>query len=161
MKYVFICTIYLSATILFFSNELCAQPANPCKKVTIQFEQKLKNVPLTVYYKGNVVGTASALPTPTNKPQEVTACINEKSAMTIEKNALCYIQNEQIVIFNIWSAGVLLKENTPMSGFADWTSALFYFVKELPRIIYETAMDFGMGLIGTVIDKNIGTKTKA
>ncbi len=161
MKYIPACMINLLIAILLFSDEARAQPAKPCRNITIQFEQKIQNVPLTVYYKGNVVGTAHELPTSTNKPQEVSVCIDEKSAMTIEKNALCYIQNNHIVICNIWSAGVSLKENTPMKGFTNWTSALFDFVKGFPRIIYETTMDFAMAFIGTFIEKNIDNKTKA
>ncbi len=161
MKYIPVCMVNLLTAILLFSDEVRAQPATPCRNITIQFEQKLQNVPLTVYYKGNVVGTARELPTPTNKSQEVSVCIDKKLAMTIEKNALCYIKNNHIVIFNIWSAGVSLKENTPMKGFTNWTSALSNFVKGLPQTIYETAMHFATTLISTFIEKNINSKTKA
>lgn len=155
---IFAFVIHLFAFFLLINEEAKSAEQDTCKTFRIVFDGKVKNIPPFVYANGEKIGKIERSKEANVPSQEVTVCIDSKYTGKFEKNSICYISNEQIVAYNLWSTGIDLKENESVRGFTSRVSAYIYSAKELPTILKDAIMALiseytGKGIVGDLLPK--------
>lgn len=90
-----------------------------------------------VFHGGNQIGTAI---NPDNQHIEsnmIDICVDKKHSSEIEKNTVCYISENSIIIYNVWASGKDLPENSTVPGFSNKFSLFWYETKLLFKSIIE------------------------
>jgi hypothetical protein len=145
--------VQLFVAFLFLSEEAKSADKATCKNFQIAFEENIKDLPSFVYANGEKIGIVVPPNADTGNAQTVTTCIDNTYAGRFEKNSLCYVSKDQIVIYNVWSTGVDLKEGDSVKGFASRSKLYIYEAKEFFTLGKEAVMAYIFKWIGqTAID---------
>lgn len=80
--------------------------------------------------------------------KKVSICIDGGHSGAIEKNTVCYVSNDQIIVYNIWSTGIDLKEGESVKGFISRLRLFGYEVQEILVLLRDAVTAFVLDLIG-------------
>lgn len=142
--------------------EVYAQPAEKatCKNFLIVFEEKVKYLPPFIYANGKQIGMVDLAQNQVANSNQVPVCIESKHAGQFEKNTTCYVSNDQIVVYNVWSTGIDLKEGESVKGFSGRFGLYFYEAQELFMLIRDAVTAFILELITKVTGESSVVKAK-
>lgn len=113
-----------------------------CKQFNIVFTSRTKDLPLAVFSNEEKIGRVELLQELADNSQAITVCIENKYSGLFEKNTICYASIDKIVVYNVWSTGVDLKEGESVKGFSSRLALFCYEAQELLALIRDAAMAF-------------------
>ncbi|MYL85366.1 hypothetical protein GTA51_19935 [Desulfovibrio aerotolerans] len=70
--------------------------------------------------------------------QKLVVCIENEYTGNIEKNSICYLSGDKLMIYNVWSTGVALREGESLNGFPSRNSVHIYEA----RMMFDAAMEY-------------------
>jgi len=153
MKPAFARIAYILCAFTFVTETANAAVQAPCKRFKIVFTDTVKDFPLVVYSNEEKVGKVELPQERTDNRQTITACIDDKYSGLFEKNSTCYVSNDRIVVYNVWSTGVDLKEGESVKGFTSRLALYSYEAQELLALIMDAAMAFARDLADNIIGR--------
>jgi len=124
----------LVAFALLTSSAAIAQ-IDECKKFRISFNSALETHPRGVFYGGNKIGTIDNFDS--TKSNIVDICIFKEHSSEIEKNTICYISEDSIIVYNVWASGQDIPENSTIPGFSSKLSLFWYEIQLIFRSIID------------------------
>jgi len=158
-KFAFI-AVLLSAIMLTFAYDVKSADSEPCKKYTIVFEGKVKSLPSQVYAGGEKIGSVDAPQGQEKGIQKVPVCIEGKHVGKIEKNSICYVSKDQIVIYNVWPTGIDLKEGESIKGFTSRFELYIYEAQELLVLVKDAVTALVLELFGNILGDGTASRMK-
>lgn len=120
---------------LFFAR---AAQSKECTKFVVVFNEKLTSVPEGVYVGNKMIGIARIAENGRAGLKELVICIENEHAGNIEKNSICYLSGGKLMIYNVWSTGVALREGDSLDGFPSRNSVYMYEA----RMMFDAAMEY-------------------
>lgn len=131
-----------------------------CKKFRIIFEDSISKQLNDVYVNDEVIGVVSSSESSGVNIKEIQVCINSKYTGRFEKNSVCYVSGSRIIVYNVWSTGIDLKEGEAIRGFAGRISLYMYEAKELSVLIKDTIMAFVLDYANKFLGESSVSKAK-
>jgi len=119
-----------------------AAEQGPCKQFNIVFTGIATDLPLAVYSNETMIGKVKLPQERSDDRQSITVCIDNKYSGLFEKNSTCYVSNDRIVVYNVWSTGVDLQEGESVKGFTSRFALYSYEAQELLALIMDATMAF-------------------
>ncbi len=127
---------------------------------TVTFEKEVKSLPAIVYAGGEKIGSVDVPQGQGKGVQQIPVCIDAKHIGTIEKNSICYVSKDQIVVYNVWSTGVDLKEGESMKGFTSRFGLYMYEAQELFVLVKDAVTALILELVGNSFGDGAASKVK-
>ena len=84
-----------------------------------------------VFHGGDQIGTIINADNQQIESNMIDICIDKKHSSEIEKNTVCYVSENSIIIYNVWASGTDLPENSTVPGFSSKLSLFLYEIKLL------------------------------
>lgn len=137
--------------------EASAAENSSCKSYAVEFQGSVKNVPPFIYSGSVKIGQVDLDKGQGSTPQKVSICIDKDHSGAIEKNTVCYVSDDRVVIYNVWSTGIDLKEGESIKGFTSRFELYVYEAKELFVLIRDVSLAF----VSELIEKFAGADSAA
>lgn len=153
-------SLVVAAILVFGHVDVFSAEQETCKKFRIIFEDSISKQLNNVYVNDEVVGVVSSSGSSGVNIKEIQVCIDSKCTGRFEKNSVCYVSENRIVIYNAWSTGIDLKEGEAIKGFASRISLYIYEAKELSVLIKDTIMAFGLEYAKKFLGESSVSKAK-
>lgn len=160
MKELFSGTLLILSVLCSISFEASAAENLSCKKYVVEFKSSVKNVPPFIYYGSVKIGQVDLVKDQSSTPQNISICIDKNNSGVIEKHTVCYVSNDQVVIYNVWSTGVDLKEGESIKGFTSRFELYVYEAKELFVLVRDASLAFVLELVGKFAGEDSVVKAK-
>jgi hypothetical protein len=126
--------VQIAAFTLVFSATAFAGNDGACKTFKVSFSSPQKTTLNGIFHGGNQIG---AIIYSNNHAESnlLDICIDASHAGEIEKNTVCYISDNSMIVYNVWASGQDLPENSTLPGFSNKLSLFWYEIKLLFRSI--------------------------
>lgn len=160
MKALFSGTMLILVVLCDYSFEASAAESQSCMKYVVQFQGSVKSVPPFIYYGSVKIGQVDLVKDQGSTPQNMSICIDKNHSGAIEKHTVCYVSNDQVVIYNVWSTGVDLKEGESIKGFTSRFELYVYEAKELFVLVRDASLAFVLELVGKFAGEDSVVKAK-
>lgn len=144
---------HILCALTFVTEAANAAEQAPCKRFKIVFTDTIKDLPLVVYSNEEKIGKVDLPQERSDNRQTITVCIDNKYSGLFEKNSTCYVSNDRIVVYNVWSTGVDLKEGESVKGFTSRFALYSYEAQELLALIMDAAMAFARDITGNILGR--------
>lgn len=160
MKRSFLFIAQVIFVMIFIVNEADAANNNLCKTFRVVFENTITNIPQAVYANGEKIGIIDRSENVGGNSLVVFVCIDNKHSGKFEKNSVCYVSNDKMIVYNVWSTGVDLKEGESVRGFTGRLDLYAYEAIELLVFLRDAAMALLLDITGEVIGQGSVAKAK-
>lgn len=130
-------TFIILAFIFIFSSTAFGQDDVLCKKFKVSFSSPMIISFDGVFHGGNQIGKIINSENKHVHSNIVDICIDSQHSSEIEKNTVCYISNNSIIIYNVWASGKDLPQNSTIPCFSSKISLFWYEIKLLFKSIVE------------------------
>lgn len=160
MKKNIIFSVLVYIIVVIFTNQAFAANNDACKTFRVVFENKISNIPKYVFANGVKIGNTERSETVSGSSLVVFVCIDNKDSGKFEKNSACYVSGDKMIVYNVWSTGVDLKEGESIRGFTDRIDLYVYEAKELFVFIRDVAIAFVLDLAGKFFGESSVSKAK-
>ncbi|WP_243439789.1 hypothetical protein [Fundidesulfovibrio soli] len=127
-------------------------PNEECKRFTVVFEDKVTAVPSGVYAGEKRIGTTQPAGQGNDGSQKIAICIDRKYAGAIDKHTILYLSGDKLMIYNVWSAGVDLREGDDLKGFPNRNSVYMHEA----RVLFHALMDYVLSFVRELLGKLLG-----
>jgi hypothetical protein len=126
--------VQIAAFTLVFSATAFAGDDGACKKFKVSFSSPQKTTLDGIFHGGKQIG---AIVHPENHAESnlLDICIDTSHAGEIEKNTVCYISDNSMIVYNVWASGEDLSENSTLPGFSNKLSLFWHEIRLLFRSI--------------------------
>lgn len=121
--------------VFFLSSTALGQDDIECKKFKVSFSSPMKISLDGVFHGGDQIGTVTNADNQQIESNMIDICVDKKHSSEIEKNTVCYISENSIIIYNVWASGTDLPENSTVPGFSSKLSLFLYEIKLLFKSI--------------------------
>jgi len=152
--------IQVFIVMILTANSARAANSDICKTFRVIFENTISNIPQSVYANGERIGKVDRSENIDGNSLVVFVCIDNKHSGKFEKNSVCYVSGDKIVVYNVWSTGVDLKEGESVRGFTGRIDLYVYEVKELLILIRDVAIAFVLDIAGKLFGESQVLKVK-
>ncbi|WP_156920989.1 hypothetical protein [Fundidesulfovibrio putealis] len=160
MKLILICILQVIVSTCIYSPEAEAAEESSCKHYVIEFQETVKKVPAAIYFGSTKIGQVDPLKDQSSNSKNVSICIDGGHSGTIEKNTVCYVSDDQIIVYNVWSTGIDLKEGDSIKGFTSRIGLFAYEAQEILVLLRDAVMAFAFEWIGKLAGEDSAVKTK-
>lgn len=154
MKKSVLVVIKIVIVLILLTNGSKAQNASICKTFRVVFENTISNIPQNVYSNGEIIGKVDRSEVMNGGSMVVFVCIDSKHAGKFEKNSACYVSGDKIIVYNVWSTGVDLKEGESVRGFTGRIDLYMYEFKELIVLVRDVLSALALDIIGKVFGES-------
>lgn len=152
--------LVITTILLFGHAEAFSAEQETCKKFRIIFENSVSKQIKNVYVGDEVIGVVSSQESSSVNTKEIQVCIYSKYTGKFEKNSVCYVSENRIVVYNVWSTGIDLKEGEAIKGFTSRMNLYIYEAKELSVLIKDTIIAFVLEYANKFLGESSVSKAK-
>jgi len=152
--------VKIVVALLFVEVDARSAEQATCKKFLVVFDENPKNLPQFIYSNGEKVGNVDIAQGQVGIVKQVPVCIEGRHAGKFEKNTTCYVSKDQIIVYNVWSTGIDLKEGESVKGFTSRFGLYAYEAQELFVLIRDAVMAFILEFIGKLAGEDSVVKVK-
>jgi hypothetical protein len=112
------CYALMLFTLLCAPEALASRPdgERDCAYFTVAFDKPVERVPKLVIAGKKNVGVIQAVAH--DGARELVICVDRKYAPSIESDAICYVDGDNLLLYNVWTSGQILPEGGTLRGFA-------------------------------------------
>lgn len=160
MKVFMAFVVQIFFVMFIFEGDARSVEPSTCKKFLIVFEDNVKDLPQFIYSNEEVIGKVDVAQGQGSSMKQISVCIENKHVGKFEKNTACYVSGDRIVVYNVWSTGIDLKEGESVKGFTGRFGLYAYEAQELFVLIRDAAMAFVAELIGKFLGEDSVVKAK-
>lgn len=160
MKKVFSFIAHIFIVMLCIADAAQAASKDSCKTFRIVFEETTVSIPQSIYANKVVIGKVERSETIDSNSLVVYACIENKHSGKFEKNSVCYVSKDQIIVYNVWSTGIDLKEGESVRGFTDRYGLYVYEAKEMLFFVKDVLIAFMLEISSKVFGDGAVSKAK-